>query len=108
MEKNYDILTQEHKNNICIYLSYLPFIGLVVSAFSSVYTFLTDKLWSWELLIYNLIPVLGNTIIFLIVALLLKNKVKIRPKFFKGILKYITLLAVIIFVVFQVLTFQSK
>ncbi|BCJ92724.1 hypothetical protein acsn021_02930 [Anaerocolumna cellulosilytica] len=95
----------EVKRNVSIYCSWLPFCGLIISIITTFIMFIKQKEWSLSLVFYTLISLIGMSLIFLLVFVLLRKVLYLEFPYLKGKMKYLTVLAVLILIILQVIIF---
>lgn len=87
-------MQSKYKNNLRIYITWFPFIGLLISLALLIYFLLNNATMSFMGVLYILIPLLVKTLIYLPLKIILD----LDYPFLKGKMKFITIGLVVIIV----------
>lgn len=95
----------DYKKNASVYLSWLPFIGLIVSNFSALIMLMKEKEWSVMLVLYTLIPLVGNFLFSLFIYLPFRKLLNFSFPYLKGKVRFLTIFLIILLVVLEIVVY---
>lgn len=96
----------EVKKNASMYFSWLPFCGLLVSIFTTIFLLFTKREWSIPLLFYTLLPLIIFSLIALFIHILLSKVLFLGYPYLKGKLKYITILGFLLLILLHIMIYS--
>lgn len=97
-------LIQEIKN----YASFQPFVGLIASVMFAFFLFFRDKLWSWGMVLYILIPFIGFIVIYAVIAIYMKVKHGIIVPFINKKIKILAIFLLMLLIGLNIALWKVK
>ncbi|RDU25114.1 hypothetical protein [Anaerosacchariphilus polymeriproducens] len=99
-------LDTDYKKNVSCYFSWLPFIGLIVSIFSALFMLVKGKEPSLMLVLYTLIPLVGNSFLSFLIYISFRKTLNFNLPFFKGKKKFLTISLITCFMLIEIIIFS--